>query len=406
MLALLQYFQRRSVRLRAFKAGPDFIDPLWHRAVTGRPSYNLDTHMIGAEKCRRLLAQHAADAEFSLIEGVMGLFDGRAGVGGEGSSVHLAAVLQCPVLLVVDVSGMSGTLAAIVAGCRDLAARSDVRISGVIANRVGSAQHAAMLSDILTRLQLPPIVAWMERHASELGERHLGLVCPDSNDVPDFASSLHVDEVLLAQVFADVVPEDSEFEPTPQLLGKSIAVAKDDACCFIYPANLDWLAAQGAEVSFFSPIAGEAVPDSADAVWLPGGYPELYAEPLSRSASWVSLRACAVAGMPVLAECGGAMLLGDALTDPQGRHWTMAGLLPYISVMQPRLAALGYRHEASGVMGHEFHYSVRQQEADLPPAFLLDSGDSGIRCRNIRASYIHWYFASGENRAAHWFLAE
>jgi cobyrinic acid a,c-diamide synthase len=290
-LALVQYFRQHRHDIVSFKAGPDFLDPLWHQAITGKPSYNLDTRMMGEAACRRQLGQLADRAEFALIEGVMGLFDGYSGVGGEGSSLDLARVVGCPVILVVDAGGMSGT----------------------------------------------------------------------------------------------------------------IAIARDNACCFIYPANLDWLQSHGAKTVFFSPVAGERVPEEADAAWLPGGYPELHTERLSRSASWASLRDCADAGMPILAECGGAMLLGKALVDQNGRHWPMAGIFPYVSVMQSHLAALGYREEASGVKGHEFHFSTREQDEGLAPAFDVVTGDKGVRYRNVRASYVHWFFSDEQNQVAAWF---
>ncbi|MGR8941749.1 MAG: cobyrinate a,c-diamide synthase [Gammaproteobacteria bacterium] len=402
MLALLQHFRQNAHEIISFKTGPDFIDPLWHQAITGRPSYNLDTRMMGAEACRAQLGRHAGRAEFALIEGVMGMFDGYSGVGGEGSSLDLARVAGCPVILAVDAGGMSGTIAAVVMGFNQLAEQNHVRIAGIIANRVGSEYHADLLRDALNAYQLPPLLGWMARSDTMLSERHLGLKMPTEADVPDYAGLLRVDDEALRQAFSDVVFTTPVAAGQPQLTGKTIAIARDQACCFIYPANLDWLQRHGAKRVFFSPMAGEPVPEDADAVWLPGGYPELYAEPLSLSASWVSLRECAETGMPILAECGGAMLLGKSLVDLEGRHWPMAAIFPYVSVMQPRLAALGYREEASGVKGHEFHYSTREQDEGLAPAFAVSKGDKGVRYRNVRASYVHWYFADEHPQVADW----
>jgi len=401
-LALLQYFRHNQFNIISFKAGPDFIDPLWHQAITGKPSYNLDTRMMGSEECRKQLRQ---DGDIALIEGVMGMFDGYSGVGGEGSSVDLAGVLDCPVILTVDAGGMSGTIAAVAAGFCRLAEQKNVRISGIIANRVGGSYHAELLRQALSAYGLPPLVAWMESSDTSLTERHLGLTMPNETTIPDFLPFLHVDDEILMQAFSDVDCNGPAIRHEPELSGKTIAVARDDACCFIYPANLDWLGNCGVIVEFFSPVAGDPVPGDADAVWLPGGYPELYARQLSRSSTWASLRLCAESGMPILAECGGAMLLGKALVDINGDHWPMAAIFPYVSAMQPRLAALGHREEASGVKGHEFHYSTREHAESLAPAFDVLQGDKGVRYKNVRASYVHWYFASEPGQVAIWFHA-
>jgi cobyrinic acid a,c-diamide synthase len=402
-LALLQYFRQHRHDVLAFKAGPDFLDPLWHRAITGTPSYNLDTRMMGEAECRRQLGKLADRAEFALIEGVMGLFDGYSGVGGEGSSLDLARVVGCPVILAVDAGGMSGTIAAVVMGFHQLAGQKGVRLAGVIANKVGSEYHAALLKEALESYHLPPLLGWMQQSDKALAERHLGLKMPDEAAIPDYSAALHINHDALLQAFSEV-PRDAPLIPDqPQLAGRTIAIAQDNACCFIYPANLDWLESHGAKTVFFSPLASERVPEEADAVWLPGGYPELHAEQLSHSASWASLRDCAVAGMPILAECGGAMLLGKALVDQNGRHWPMAEIFPYVSVMQPHLAALGYREEASGVKGHEFHFSTREQDEGLAPAFDVLQGDKGVCYRNVRASYVHWFFSDDRDRVVSWF---
>ena len=402
MLALLQYLKSRGLKPRAFKVGPDFLDPLWHAAVSGRPSYNLDTQMVGITESRRLLNSLAEEEDCCLIEGVMGMFDGRAGVGQAGSSVDLAAQLQVPVILVVDARGMSGSIVPLVSGFCDFARQQGVSIAGIIANRLGSDHHAQLLRDALAEYRLPPLIAWLSKQASVLEERHLGLKTPDMEQLPDFAAALQVDEALLSAVFSQWRGSETVQADTSALLqGKTVAIAKDQACCFIYPANVDWLMAQGAGVEYFSPLAGEAVPD-ADALWLPGGYPELHVKQLARSATWESLKAFIESGKPVLAECGGAMLLGEALLAIDGRSWPMADILPFVSRMQNKLAALGYREEASGMRGHEFHFSIRESKASLAPAFACN-GDQGIRYKNLRASYNHWYFASAPRAASEWF---
>lgn len=404
MLTLLQYFQSKQQSITAFKAGPDFLDPLWHQAITGKPSYNLDTRMMGAEMCRQQL-QQVEQTDVALIEGVMGLFDGASGVGGEGSSVDLAGVLQCPVILVVDAGGMSGTIAPLVSGFYEFAKQKGVRLSGIIANRVGSAHHAELLSHALQDYQLPPLIAWMERNSETLASRHLGLKIPDNSAVLNFLPFFHVNETVFAKAFSEITyPSILSVNDLPRLNGVTVAVTKDEACCFMYPANLDWLKAQGAEVIFFSPVAGDLIPENATAVWLTGGYPELCAEQLSTSKTWQSLKTFIEAGKSVLAECGGAMILGREIIDLDGKRWEMANVLPYISVMQTKLVSLGYRQELSGAKGHEFHYSKRENDENLTACFNMEKGDAGIRYKNVRASYIHWYFPSAPAMSASWFL--
>jgi cobyrinic acid a,c-diamide synthase len=336
----------------------------------------------------------------------MGLFDGVSGVGGEGSCVDLARVLACPILLVVDAGGMSGSIAALVSGFVQLAAQKQVGIAGIIANKVGSAYHAELLQNALLEYSLPPLVAWMERNNTALTERHLGLTMPEPGNIPDFLPCLHVDHLALMQAFTATTIPTRPVQTMQHLNGHTIAIARDGACCFVYPANLDWLQANGAKLIFFSPVAGEAIPNGADAVWLPGGYPELHVEPLSQSKTWASLHAFINAGKPVLAECGGAMLLGKTLVDSEGVHWPMANIFPFVSIMQSRLVALGHRTEKSGLRGHEFHYSKRENDAELPTAFEVNQGDKGVRYKNTRASYIHWYFSSEPNQAAKWLTTD
>ncbi|MDT8426795.1 MAG: cobyrinate a,c-diamide synthase [Methyloprofundus sp.] len=402
MLAVLQYLTAQQHRVISFKAGPDFLDPLWHQAITGKCSYNLDTRMIGAANSRQLLAKQAATADAAVIEGAMGLFDGRSGVGASGSSAALAQALQVPVFLVVDAKGMSGSMVPLVSGFCAYAEKMGVTIVGIIANRVGSAHHASLLKAVLQEHQQPPLIAWMAKDAPVLPERHLGLVRPSEAVLPDFLPFFHVEVENLLALFADVNRHFAEQNPGQLLKGKKIAIAQDAACCFIYPANLEFLQAQGAALLFFSPVAGDAIPESADTLWLPGGYPELFAGALSRSNTWASLRVFIDAGKPVLAECGGAMLLGEALIDLDGTSWAMANILPFRSKMQTKLASLGYREDASGIKGHEFHHSVRESEQKLAPYLQTDRGDQGVRYKRVRASYVHWYFASAPEVICKW----
>jgi len=363
--------------------------------------------MMGMEECRYLYNSVVEQTEIAIVEGVMGMFDGREGVGGEGSSADLARVLNIPVCLIVDAKGMSGSIVPLVKGFVAQAREMGVTISGIIANRIGSEHHASLLKNLLADYDLPPLVAWMSKQAPSLPERHLGLMRPAEYPLPDFLAFLHVDDEALITVFAETVAPESNHQVITalRLQGKRIAIARDEACCFCYQANLDWLQAQGAHLFFFSPIKGDALPEACDALWLPGGYPELYAEALANSVSWLSVKAFIEEGRPVLAECGGMMLLGQSLKDTSEQVWSMAGAMPFKTRMQGRLAALGYRQCDSGIKGHEFHHSVRDDVETLPTAFNLDRGDKGIQYKNVRASYVHWYFPSAPDVAASWFGA-
>jgi len=404
-LALMQAARRQGLRCAPFKAGPDFLDPFWHTAICDRSSYNLDTRMMSEQACRDLFTQQQHASDISIIEGVMGLFDGASGVGGAGSSAHLAAVLQQDVYLVVSAKGMSGSIVPLVEGFTRQAASMGVTIAGVIANHVGSAHHAALLRDLLIEYQQPPLLAWMEKNAPTLAERHLGLCQPGEQELPDFGASFHIESPALF----NQQPLDHATNPLPTTVpntGKTLAIARDAALCFIYTANIEWLQAQGVKLLYFSPLAGEPVPAEADALWLPGGYPELHADTLAHSATWASLRAVIATGLPVLAECGGMMILGERLyrnaDDSVGVP--MANVLPCNFVMQEKLASLGYREEASGVRGHEFHHSRRiwQSNETIATAFNVTRGDGGVHHHNLRASYIHWYFPSAPEVIRSW----
>ena len=406
-LALLQYLKHEKNEVACFKAGPDFLDPLWHQAIKGKVSLNLDTRMIGEAESRTLFTQ-STSASYALVEGVMGMFDGRSGVGESGSSAHLAKTLAIPVVLIVDAKGMAGSIVPLVSGFVQQADKMGVTISAVIANRVGSEHHASLLKDFLTDFDLPPLVAWMSKQAPILPERHLGLVRPDESEIPDFLPALHVEKEVLASVWGDVdSASPSENSASDRLKGQKIAIAYDDASCFCYQENMNWLESEGAEIVFFSPLAGELIADDVTALWLPGGYPELYAESLSNSKSLESIQQFVEQGKPVLAECGGLMLLGASLQDKAGTVWPMANILPFTTRMQDKLASLGYREDASGVRGHEFHHSVRENMTDdMEVAFSLERGDKGIQYNGLRASYVHWYFASAPEVVATWFNGE
>jgi len=396
-LALLAHLRAQGLCAAPFKAGPDFLDPMQYSAMCHRPAYQLDTCMMGEAVCLDTFARYSTHADGAVIEGMMGLFDGAKGIGGEGSSVHLAALLGAPVLLVVDAVGMAGSIAPMVAGFADEARRCGASIAGVVANRVGSEAHAALLASALQSRDLPPLIAWLSADAPTLTERHLGLIPPTSP--PDFVgiwretSPLPWDKAQTGETKSAV---------GSLLRGFRIAIARDDACCFLYAANLDWLRDEGAEAIFFSPLAGDDVPE-ADALWLPGGYPELHAARLSRSRTLAAIRAFCAAGKPVLAECGGMMMLGETLTDLNAVTYAMAGVLPCRFSIGRQLAELGYRRTQDGLRGHVFHYAKIEEPLAMPEAFAMESGNPGICVKRIRASWTHWYFPSAPQAAAELF---
>jgi cobyrinic acid a,c-diamide synthase len=394
--ALARKLVRMGKRVRVFKCGPDFIDPMLLERASGAPVRSLDLWMVGKDLCRDQLAQAAAETDVILLEGVMGLYDGTP------SSADLAREFGVPVMAVIDASAMAQTAGALVHGLRDY---GPVEMAGVIANRVASEGHAKMVAASLRDI---PLFATLPRQARSLPERHLGLVLPgevsDIDALLDYlADQLVFDEAAWEQlrpVRIEIPPAPAA--PAPLLAGKTIAVARDPAFMFIYPANLDTLRALGATLKFFSPLADEALPAEADAVYLPGGYPELHAEALSRAAAWrSSIRSAHAEGMPIVAECGGMMALADTLADQSGAVWDMAGLLQGAVAMQPRLAGLGSQGlptEQGILRGHTFHYS-KLETAVAPAAHTVKhpsaiQGEAWYRVGSLTASYFHAYFPS------------
>jgi cobyrinic acid a,c-diamide synthase len=396
--ALARKLVRMGKRVRVFKCGPDFIDPMLLERASGAPVRSLDLWMVGRDLCRDQLTQAAAEADVILIEGVMGLYDGTP------SSADLAREFGVPVMAVIDAAAMAQTAGALVHGLRDY---GPVEMAGVIANRVASEGHAKMVAASLRDI---PLFATLPRQARSLPERHLGLVLPgEVSDIDtlldNLADQLVFDEAaweLLRPVRIEIPPAPAAPAQAPLLAGKTIAVARDPAFMFIYPANLDTLRSLGATLTFFSPLADDAVPAEADAVYLPGGYPELHGEALSQAGAWqASIRSAHAAGVPIVAECGGMMALADTLADKEGAIWDMAGLLPGAVAMQPRLAGLGSQGLATeqGVLrGHTFHYS-KLETATAPAAYTIKhpsaiQGEAWYRVGSLTASYFHAYFPS------------
>ncbi|CAB3752008.1 cobyrinate a,c-diamide synthase [Paraburkholderia humisilvae] len=399
---LARHHRRQGRRVRVFKTGPDFLDPMILERASGAPVLSLDLWMVGESACRELLAQAAQQADLILIEGVMGLYDGTP------SSADLAAAFGVPVVAVISAKAMAQTFGAVAFGLAHY--RADVPVRGVFANRVGSTRHARMLEEAL-----PPELKWMGSIAStadiELPDRHLGL--HQAAEIADLDRRLErAADALASTPLAELPPtvrflpsssSSKSAAPLPRLLdGAHIAVARDAAFSFIYPANLALLDALGARVSFFSPLADEPVPDAATALYLPGGYPELHAAALARHArAAASVRAHAAAGKPVFAECGGMLYLLDSLTTTDGTTTPMLGLLPGQVRMQTRFAALGMQQldgPLGTLTGHTFHYS--HVSTPLTPVLHATraqseaAGEAVYRCGSIVATYMHSYWPS------------
>jgi len=406
--ALARKLVRDGQRVRVFKSGPDFLDPMMLERACGSPVHVLDLWMVGRERCRLLLAQAAMEADVILIEGAMGLYDGTP------SAADLAREFGVPVLAVLDASAMAQTAGAVALGLRDY---GPVPLAGVIANRVASKRHAEMVAQAMRDI---PLLGTLARQTQALPERHLGLVQPGEVAELDtlldrLADQLELDQAAwdtLAPVTltANAVPEDS----ARPLHGRTVAVAQDAAFAFLYPANISCLRDLGASVVYFSPLADETIPDAADAVFLPGGYPELHAQQLSQAGQWQeSVRQAHAKGLPILAECGGMMALAETLVDKNGQAWPMAGLLPGQVVMQARLAAIGAQAWETGrgaLRGHAFHYSRFESAEPVLARTRRQSGtvegEAIYRNSSLTASYFHAYFPSCPQAVAALFLGE
>lgn len=404
--ALARHHRNRGRRVRVFKTGPDFLDPLILARASGAAAHSLDLWMGGEDHCRHLIYEAAGDADLILIEGVMGLHDGAP------SSADLAARFGVPVLAVIDASAMAQTFGAVALGLARY--RTDVTFAGVIANRVAGARHADMLANSL-RGDIRYLGHLERDTAATLPERHLGLVSAD--EVDDLDARLDAAAAAIAAQPVAALPAPVAFAaptgphtPLRELDGVRIGVARDAAFAFLYPANLELLAAMGASLEFFSPLGDTVLPD-VDALWLPGGYPELHAEPLaSNHAMRAAIRAHHRAGRPTVAECGGMMYLFESLRDRDGNERPMAGVLPGRTVMQARLANLGLQAVAlpeGQLRGHTFHYSTC--ECSLAPATTSADANGGrgeavYRDARLTASYLHFYFPSNPEAVARLFL--
>jgi cobyrinic acid a,c-diamide synthase len=423
---IIAALRRQGLVVQPFKCGPDYIDPSYHERAAGRPCRNLDAWMLNDSQLVEGFSRACQDADIAVIEGVMGLFDGSDWHDERASTAQIAKLLGAPVVLVVDIAGAARSAAAVVLGCQHF--DPDLMLRGVVLNFAGSEGHAKGCAEAIAGITGLPLLGWLPRDAVlQIPERHLGLI----------PGSEHRDPTLLIAGIADAVAERFDLgaitaiartagalSETPKLAAAArresssrrplVAVARDDAFCFYYPENLELLTEAGADIEFFSPLQGEQPAANAAGVYLGGGYPELHAEKLAANVGlWQALAAMRLRNAPIYAECGGFMVLTQGLIDREGRRWPMAGLIPGVTRMTDKLAALGYRHATaltrnlladSGevLRGHEFRYStwvcdepvagtdaawqVQGTRAQAP----ADSG--GFSSGNLLASYIHIHF--------------
>jgi cobyrinic acid a,c-diamide synthase len=411
-LGLLAAWRRRGVVVRAAKSGPDYIDPAFHAAACGAPGVNLDSWAMPPPLLDALLADLAAGADAVVIESAMGLFDGvDAPPGRTGAAADLAARFALPVVLVLDIAGQAQSAAAVARGFA--AHRPDVRVAGVILNRVASARHRAMAAGAIEAIGLPVLGALPREPALAMPERHLGLV--QAEELPRLrdhlsrladAAEAHLD---LAAILALAGPPRLASEPAATALpppGQRIALARDAAFSFTYPHVLAGWRRAGAEIVAFSPLLDQPPPDDCDVCWLPGGYPELHAGRLAAAAVFRAGLARFATTRPVHGECGGFMVLGQRLEDADGVWHPMTGLLGHATSFARRRLHLGYREArlrvdapigpAGGVVrGHEFHYATLMEAADGQPlADLIDGqgaalGGAGERRGRVTGTFFH-----------------
>jgi cobyrinic acid a,c-diamide synthase len=412
-LGLMRALTARGLKVQPYKCGPDYIDPAFHAAATGRESFNLDSWAMPAPMIAALAAE-SAGADIAIAEGVMGLFDGAAGDGecGRGSTADIAALTGWPVVLVLDVSGQTETAAAVALGCARF--REDVRIAGVILNRVASPRHAALIRPAFDRIGMTVFGGLPREDGLALPERHLGLVQAAEHEAlaprldaiaAMIGRCIDLDAVRGAAQPSAIRHIGASARPLPPP-GQRIALAHDVAFSFTYPHVLRGWRACGAEIVPFSPLADEAPDTSADAVWLPGGYPELHAARLAAASRFrEGMLALAARDMPIHGECGGYMVLGEGLEDAQGVRHAMLGLLSLETSFARRRLTLGYRTASllgpsalgpagTVIRGHEFHYATVLASRDAPLVSCTDAAgapldESGARRGSVTGSFLH-----------------
>ena len=411
--ALMAAYTRRGLCVQPFKIGPDFIDPGFHQVACGRVSRNLDGWMLSPTANLRIFERASADADLAIVEGVMGLFDGRSASADEGSTAEMAKCLGAPVLLVVDASAMARSAAALVHGFETFDA--DLQLAGVLFNRIGGARHADILREAVAAYCRSTPFGFLPRSEKiALPSRHLGLTLAAEALTADCLSEMvawvekHIDLDALLAMARERSPDLTTSPALPATPAQSkvrIAVARDSAFCFYYQDNLDLLIESGAELVEFSPMSDRELPPEIGGIYLGGGYPELHAEQLSENRAMIeAICQFARAGAPIYAECGGFMYLTEAIVELDGSEHSMAGIFPTRARMQARFAALGYIEPDSvgdglwlksgeRLRGHQFRYSAMDpMPAEICRAYR--SPAEGYRIHSVLGSYIHLHFLS------------
>lgn len=426
-IGLMACLRRRGLQVAPFKVGPDFIDPGYHQLVTGQPSLNLDGWICSPRTVQEVFANHSAGADIAVIEGVMGLFDGFGGSSDEGSTAQVARLTGSTVFLVVDAKGFARSIAAVIKGFIEF--DPEVRFGGIILNNVSSENHARILREAVeSALPSIRVVGTIMRDSRlHIPSRHLGLMTAEENELTaQFLDHLvgvirsSIDLGLLWAIAGAGAPLELPQKKESSLSDVRIAVARDRAFCFVYETNLQLFRDCGAELIEFSPLVDASLPEGMSGIYLPGGYPEAYADELSANSSMKgAIRGAIEAGMPVYAECGGFIYLtsGVAVKGESGDFLKeFVGIFPVTTTMLAKRKALGYREitlrndsilgkQGAVARGHEFHYSeTEEMPAEIERLYQVSKGESdlgteGYRYKNCLASYIHLHFGSNPGMA-------
>jgi cobyrinic acid a,c-diamide synthase len=422
-LAILACLRRRGYVVQPYKGGPDFLDSTHHTRIAGRTARNLDTWMLSTEANREVLRRAALGADAVVVEGMMGLFDGKDGVTETGSSAEIAKILKLSVLLVLDCAKSARSVAAVVRGFESF--DPDLPLAGLILNRVASENHYRLLESAIQAHCKAPILGWLPREPKiAIPERHLGLhaaaECEASLDTLADLAETHfkVDAILQLDCPLDPAARPA-IPPAKERPGLRIGVARDRAFSFYYEDNLDLLREQGAEILPFSPIADRALPAELDALYFGGGYPELYAKELSENTPMLDdIRAFVRAGGHVYAECGGLLYLSQQLTTSDGKVYPLLGIVPLAMEMTNKLVDFGYvtvtltqdcllGPRGATIRGHSFHYSRICSGSEAATSYQVEFSLSGKRqsegftCGNVLASYVHLHFGANPAVAQH-----
>jgi cobyrinic acid a,c-diamide synthase len=426
-IGLMSAMMKKGYIVQGFKCGPDYIDPTYHTAVTGRVSRNIDSWLLSHEMVREIVNRASVGADISIIEGVMGFYDGKDPTNNQGSTAEISIITESPVILVVNCASMARSTAAIVKGFQEFL--KETNIVGVIANQAGSEGHFQIVKTAIEQECGIPVVGYLKMdHDLCIPERHLGLIPSiERGELKPFFDKLG--DLVLETVDVDSIHalakapvleiKESQFMNREKLEVR-IAVARDAAFNFYYQENLDMLEAFGAELVEFSPIKGEVLPEHVDGLYIGGGFPEEFATELSEQRDVKdSIRAAIENGLPTLAECGGFMYLTESLETTDGTSYEMAGVIPGKVKMQTRLAALGYREISAAegnyllspnliAKGHEFHYSVFIPKKETQHAYQTKGmgglNKEGYMKGNLIAGYTHFHFGSCPKMVENWVL--